>query len=64
MKENEEREADSERMRRKKSKLVCYFTWWCQKIFKEVFNVKQELSQKVSEEGGKYEEHILRVLKC
>ncbi len=64
MKESEEREADSERMRRKKSELVCYFTWWCKKFFEEVFKVKQELSQKVSEEGWKYEEHILRVLKC
>ncbi len=57
MKESEEREADSERMRREKS------VWWCQEIFKEVFKVKQELCQKVSEEGWKYEEHILRVLK-
>ncbi len=64
MRESEEREADSERMWRKKSELVCYFMWWCKKIFKEVLKVKQELYQKVSEEGWKYEEHILRVLKC
>ncbi len=64
MKESEEHEADSERMRRKKSKLACYFTWLSQNIFKEVFKVKQELCQKVSEERWKYEEHILRVLKC
>ncbi len=64
MKESEEREADSERMRREKSELVCFFTWWRQKIFKEVFKVKQELCQKISKEGWKYEEHILKVLKC
>jgi hypothetical protein len=64
VKESEEHEADSERMRREKSELVCFFTWWCQKIFKEVFKVKQELCQKSSEEGWKYEEHILKVLKC
>ena len=51
MKESEEHEADSERMRREKSELVFFFRWWCQKIFKEVFKVKQELCQKISEEG-------------